>query len=272
MEEHLSPITLFVNHHLGPMALTLLQALHIQSKNPEMPIPQHVVMGFLVLALVTTFAVILRTRLSVEKPGGMQQIAELLLTNPMGLGIRDILDESAGRHARSFIYLIGTISIFILFSNLFSLFPWFSAPTGNVTVPLACASIIFVYFNWQGIRHLGPVHYAKQFAAGTEWWIAWLIFPVELISTLARLLSLTVRLYANIFASDMIYILFLGLLAQVFVTVWEKSPIAGFVVGVFPALIPLAFIALHLLVAFVQTIIFTVLPASYLGLATAEEH
>lgn len=272
MEERLSPITLFVNHHLGPMAAALLQALHIQSKNPEVPIPQHIVMGFLVLVLVSILAIIVRSRLSVEKPGAMQQIAELLITNPMRLGIRDILDESAGHHARSFIYLIGTISIFILFSNLFSLFPWFSAPTGSVTVPLACASIIFLYFNWQGIRHLGPVGYTKQFAAGTQWWIAWLIFPVELISTLARLLSLTVRLYANIFASDMIYSLFLGLLAQVFTTVYEKSAVAGLIVGIFPALIPLLFILLHLLVAFVQTIIFTVLPASYLGLATAEEH
>jgi F-type H+-transporting ATPase subunit a len=272
MEEHLSPITLFVNHYLGSAVLSLLHSLHIQPKNPELPIPQHIVMGFLVVLFLTILALILRSRLSVEKPGTMQQIAELLLTNPMRLGIRDILDESGGHHARSYIYLIGTISIFILFANLFSLFPWFDAPTGNVTVPLACASIIFLYFNWQGIRHLGPVHYAKNFAAGTQWWIAWLILPVEVISTLARLLSLTVRLYANIFASDMIYSLFLGLLAQVFLTVYEKSALLGLIVGIFPALIPLAFIALHLLVAFVQAIIFTVLPASYLGLATAEEH
>jgi F-type H+-transporting ATPase subunit a len=272
MEEHISPITSFVNHYLGSIALAIFEALHIQPKRPDLPIPQHIVMGFLVVLLLTVLVLILRLRLSVERPGAMQQIAELLITNPMRLGIRDILDESAGAHGRSYLYLIGTISIFILFSNLFSLFPWFDAPTGNVTVPLACASIIFLYFNWQGIRHLGPLHYAKQFAAGTQWWIAWLILPVEVISTLARLLSLTVRLYANIFASDMIYSLFLGLLAQVFVTVYEKSIVAGLIVGVFPALIPLVFIALHLLVAFVQTIIFTVLPASYLGLATAEDH
>src|SRR5580704_7771638 len=141
MEEHISPITLFVNHHFGSIALTILQALHIQPRKPDLPIPQHIVMGFLVLLLVTVFVLILRLRLSVEKPGAMQQVAELLITNPMRLGIRDILDESAGHHARSYIYLIGTISIFILFSNLLSLFPLFSAPTGNVSVPLACASI-----------------------------------------------------------------------------------------------------------------------------------
>jgi F-type H+-transporting ATPase subunit a len=271
MEENLSPITQLVNHYLGSLALAIFQALHIQPENQDLPIPQHVIMGALVLILVTVLAVILKSRLSVEKPGAMQQVAELLLTNPMRIGIRDILDESAGRHGRSFIYVIGAISIFILFSNLLSLFPLFSAPTGHVSVPLACASIIFLYFNWQGIRHQGALHYIKHFA-GPIWWMSWLIFPVELISTAARLLSLTVRLYANIFSSDLIYALFLGLLAQASTSVWDKSHFAGIIVGIFPALIPLVFIALHILVAFVQTLIFTVLPASYLAMATAQEH
>jgi F-type H+-transporting ATPase subunit a len=272
MEESYSPTTYFVNRHLGAMALSLLHALHIEPDNLALPIPQHVVMGVLVALFLTILAVILRQRLSVEKPGAMQQVAELLLTNPMKIGIRDILDETAGRHGRSFIYVIGTISIFILFANLFSLFPWFSAPTGHVSVPLGCATIIFLYFNWQGIKHHGPVNYAKHFA-GPVWWMAWLIFPVEVISTLARLLSLTVRLYANIFSSDLIYGLFLGLLADAFTTVWTKSALAGAIVAIFPALVPLLFIALHVLVAFVQALIFTVLPASYLGMATAsEEH
>jgi len=272
MEEQISPITHLVNHHLGPLAIAVLQALHIPSENPELPIPEPVIMAALVLLLVMILALILKPRLSVEKPGRMQQVAELLITNSMKLGIRDILDDGAGSHARSYVTVVGSVSLFILFSNLFSLFPWFSAPTGDVSAPLACASIIFVYFNWQGIRHNGLFGYLKHFAAGTEWWIAWLIMPVEMISTLARLLSLTVRLFANIFASDMIYGLFLSLLVQASLFAWGKSPVAGVVVGIFPVLIPFLFIALHILVAFVQAIIFTVLPASYLGMATAEEH
>jgi F-type H+-transporting ATPase subunit a len=272
MEEQISPITHLVNHYVGPPALAILQALHIPSENPELPIPEPLIMATLVLLLVAILVLILKSRLSVEKPGAMQQVAELLITNSMKLGIRDILDDSAGVHARSYIPLIGSISLFILFSNLFSLFPLFSAPTGDVSAPLACASIIFVYFNWQGARHHGVFGYLKHFAAGTKWWIAWLIMPVEMISALARLLSLTVRLFANIFASDMIYGLFLSLLVQATLFVWQKSPVAGIVVGIFPALVPLLFIALHLLVAFVQAVIFTVLPASYIGMATAEEH
>jgi len=272
MEEHISPITVFVNHYLGSLALAILHALHLQPENPELPIPQHVVMGIILVIGLTLVVLVLRSRLSVEKPGATQQIAEMLLTNPMRIGIRDVLDEAAGHHARSFLYFVGTISIFVLFSNLMSVFPWFTAPTSEKTVPLACASLTFLYFNYQGMKHLGPLHYLKNFSAGTPIWIAWLILPLEMISTCARVLSLTVRLYANIFASDMIYVIFVSLLSGVAAWGWSKSAALGAAFGIFPALIPLIFVALHLLVAFVQAFIFTALPSVYLGLATAEEH
>jgi F-type H+-transporting ATPase subunit a len=272
MEEPVSPITHFVNLYFGSFALSILRALHLKPEDPKLPIPQHIVMGLLLVVGLTLLALVLRSRLSVEKPGPMQQIAEMLLTNPMRIGIRDILDEAAGHHARTFIYFVGSISIFVLFSNLMSVFPLFSAPTGHKTVPLACASLTFLYFNFQGIRHLGLGHYLKNFTAGTPLWIAWLILPLEMISTCARVLSLTVRLYANIFASDMIYVIFVSLLSGVSAWGWSKSPVLGAAFGVFPALIPLVFVALHLLVAFIQAFIFTALPSVYLGLATSEEH
>jgi F-type H+-transporting ATPase subunit a len=270
MEEHVSILTVLANRYLGHAALALLAALHIEPENPALPIPEHIVMATLLLIIVTLLCLLLRPRLSVEKPGSMQQVAELLITNPRKFGIRDILDEAAGHKARKYVYIVGGISLFILLSNLMSIFPLFSAPTGNVTVPLACAGITFFYFNYQGIRHQGLIGYLKHFA-GPLWWMAWLIFPVEIISTVARLLSLTVRLYANIFSSDLIYGLFLSLLTQVFVWGWDKSPVLGLALGVFPAVVPLLFILLHLLVATVQAFIFTVLPAVYLGMATADE-
>lgn len=272
MEEHVSPVTHFVNHYFGSIALAILNALHIKPENATEPIPQQVVMALLVLVILTLFGLILRSRLSVEKPGTTQQIAELLLTNPMGIGIRDILDTAGGHHGRAFVSFVGTISVFVLTSNLMSLFPAFSAPTGHPTVPLACATLTFLYFNVQGVRHVGLGHYLKSFTAGTPWWIAWMIFPLEVLSTCARLLSLTVRLFANILASDLIYLIFVGLLSGVATWGWQKSPALGVAFGIFPALVPLGFIVLHLLVAFVQTLIFTALPAAYLGLATSEEH
>src|ERR1700675_549927 len=108
MVEHASPITHFVNHYFGWIAMAILNALRQKPDNPELPIPQHIVMSILMILAVTVVALILRLRLSVEKPGPLQQGAEMLLTNPMKIGIRDILDDAAGHHARSFLYFVGT--------------------------------------------------------------------------------------------------------------------------------------------------------------------
>src|SRR5215471_6954519 len=118
MEEHIFGLTKFVNHLLGPLALSLLHALHIAPDNPDLPIPQHVVMGLVVVTVGTLLSLFLRARLSAERPGATQQIAELILTNPLGIGIRDLLEENTGHHALQYIAFVGTISIFILLGNL----------------------------------------------------------------------------------------------------------------------------------------------------------
>jgi len=276
MEEHVSQITVWFNHIFAPIALRLLHALHIQPKDYEAPIPEYVVMSLIVLVLCTILALILRARLSIERPGALQQGAELLLANPLGFGIKDLLEENVAHGGDKFIAFTGSIAIFILFANLLSVFPAFSSPTGNAVVPLACACLTFIYFNWQGIRHHGPFHYLLTFAGSPkqlgDWVLAVLLFPVELISTSARLLSLTVCLWANIFASDLIYMIFLGLLLGPAQWGWHKSPILGIALAAFPAVFPILFIGLHIFVSVIQAYIFTVLPSIYLGLATADEH
>jgi F-type H+-transporting ATPase subunit a len=276
MEEHVSPITQWFNHIFAPIALWLLHALHIQPKDYDTPIPEYVVMSLLVLLLCTILAVIVRTRLSVERPGAVQQVAELLLTNPLGFGIKDLLEENVGHGGEKYIAFTGSISIFILLANLLSIFPAFSAPTAFVYVPLACASLTFVYFNWQGVRHHGVGHYLLTFAGSpknaADYALAFLLFPVELISTAARLLSLTVRLWANIFASDMLYTIFLSLLVKLTFFAWGKFAVLGAVLAILPVAVPMAFIGLHIFVAIIQAYVFTVLPSIYLGIATADEH
>src|SRR5213082_41248 len=263
MPEHVTWLTQFVNHHLGHFALALLAALHIQPSNPELPIPDHVVMAFVVVILGTILAVVLRSRLSVEKPGAMQQVAEMLLTNPMGFGIKDLLEENVPHGATQFIPFVGAISVFVLLGNLMGALPssLLKAPTGNVMVPLACAVLTFIYFNWQGIRRHGLIHYLLTFAGSPKdigsWILAVLMFPVEVVSTTARVLSLTVRLWANMFASDLIYLIFLGLLAGGASFGWSKSPILGVVLALFPATIPVAFIGLHVFVSVIQAYVFT---------------
>jgi F-type H+-transporting ATPase subunit a len=233
-------------------------------------------MSLIVLIFCTILALILRPQLSVERPGAMQQIAELLLTNPMGFGIKDLLEENVGHEANRFIAFTGSVSIFILFSNLLSLFPAFRSPTGVAIVPLSCALLTFLYFNYQGFRHHGIGGYLKTFAGSphdvSSWILAVLLFPVEIISTTARILSLTVRLWANIFASDLIYMIFLGLLLGPVEWAWTKSPILGIAFGIFPAFVPIVFVALHIFVSVIQAYVFTVLPSIYLGTAIADEH
>ncbi len=278
MEEHISRLTEWVNHLLGPIALSVLHALHVQPTDSSHPIPEYLVMDVVVLVVGTVLAFIVRSRLSVERPGGLQQAAEMLLTNPLGFGIKDLLEENVGHGSEKFIAFTGSISIFVLLANLLGLIPAFSSPTGGSMpiVPLACALLTFLYFNWQGLRHHGLMHYLLTFAGSPkkipDWLLAILLFPVELISTSARILSLTVRLWANIFASDLIYVIFLGLLVGPAQWGWSKSPVLGVILGIFPALIPLLFIALHIFVSIIQAYVFTVLPSIYLGLAVAEEH
>jgi F-type H+-transporting ATPase subunit a len=276
MTEHVTGLTQLVNHYLGQFALALLSWLHVTPENPETPIPEHVVMGVVVLILGTLLALFLRSRLSVEKPGATQQVAELLLTNPLGFGIKDLLEENVHHGALKLIPFVGTISVFVLLSNLLSVFPLFAAPTANKSVPLGCAILTFWYFNWQGVRHHGVGRYLLTFAGSPrkfgDWLLSILLFPVEIVSTSARILSLTVRLWANIVASDLLYSIFLSLFSMATVAAWSKSPAFGAVIAVLPATIPIAFIGLHIFVAIIQAYIFTVLPSVYLGMATADEH
>ena len=271
MHEHLNWFTILLNNWFGHLALAVLSAFHVTPKDSAYPIPNFVAASVMVALIGMLFFLWLRPRISVDRPGGTQQVMEMLLTNPMGVGVRDLLDENIDHGARSYLPMVGAISIFILFANCISLVPAFESPTGHPSVPLACAMLTFAYYNWSGLRHLGPIGYAKQFA-GPVTWLAWLIFPVEIVSHTARLLSLTVRLWANIFASELIYVIFLGLCMAPGLSLEHTHPALGYALGIFPIIIPVAFMGLHLFVAIVQAFVFTILPALYIGMATADEH
>lgn len=271
MEHNVSWLTHLVNRYLGSFALQILQALHIQPADTSLPIPTNVVMLAAAVLLGSLLALWLRQRLSVENPGGLQQVAEILMTNPLGFGIKDLLEENAGHEGLQYVPLVGSVSVLILISNLLGVIPTFSSPTAEVPVPLGCAIVTFLYFNWRGIRHHGVGGYLKHFA-GPIWWLAPLMFPVEIISTCARMLSLTVRLWANIFASDLLYVIFLGLLVEPVLWGMQRSVALGGVLGVFTVFIPPLFIGLHIFVSIIQTYVFTLLPSMYIGFATAEEH
>src|SRR5260370_41761094 len=123
MEEHILGVTKLLNWLLGKPAAALLSALHIDPENPQYPIPNHIAMEFVVFAFVVVFFLWLKSRLSVDRPGGTQQCLEILLTNPMGLGVRDLLQSMAGHRSGRHIAMFGSIWVVVFVSEPVALRP-----------------------------------------------------------------------------------------------------------------------------------------------------
>jgi F-type H+-transporting ATPase subunit a len=268
-EEHVLPITKLVNFLFAKPVLGLFALLHITPASTEYPIPNFFAMEFVVFAFAIVFFLWLRARMSVERPGATQQCMEFFLSNPMGLGVKDLLRDIVGHDTEQHVPLLGTIGMFILLCNLAALVPGFMSPTAEKTVPLACAVVVFLYYNYWGIEHHGP-GYVKTLV-GPVWWLAWLIVPVETISHFARMLSLTVRLWANMFVGELTYLVFLGLTVALF-SYLSHSNAAGYISGVVPIGIPIILFVFHVFEAFLQAFIFTILSVVYVSLAVAEAH
>lgn len=269
-EEQVLSVTKWVNWLLGKPALWLYRALHVQAGNRAYPISNFFAMELIVFAFAIVFFLWLRRRLSVDKPGATQQCMELFMTNPMGMGVKDLVDDIVGHGGERHIPIMGSIGMFILLCNLVALIPGFMSPTAEVTVPLACAVVVFLYYNWYGIRHHGPGGYGKTLM-GPVLAISPLMVLIETISHFARILSLTVRLWANMLVSELIYMTFLGLTMALFLFAAHLNPV-GYISGVIPVGIPLALDLFHVFEAILQAFIFTILAVIYLGLAVSEEH
>jgi F-type H+-transporting ATPase subunit a len=201
-------------------------------------------MELLVFFVLVLYFIVVRMSLSVEKPGGVQHLAELSQEF-----VSSQSEAIIGHGYERFTSYLTALGLFILLSNLMGLVPGLESPTANVVVPLGFALVTFFYYHYNGIRSNG-VSYYKQFV-GPVWWLYPLLIPIEIISHCARVLSLTVRLYANMFAGDLVTLAFFSLL---------------------PIGLPLIFLFLHLGVAVVQTYVFMLLAMTYLSLAIAHEH
>jgi F-type H+-transporting ATPase subunit a len=236
--------TQLLNHYLGGVTTSLLRLLHVEPARPTNPISDVVAMQLLVVLVLIIFFIIVRLRLSVEKPGKLQHTVEMVEEFISGQASQ-IIGHGYERHVPYFVAL----GYFILLANLLGLIPGFESPTANPTVPLGCAVVTFIYYHVFGVSHHGW-HYIKQFL-GPVLVLSPLLFVIEFISHFARILSLTVRLYANMFAGDMVTLAFFSLV---------------------PVLVPVAFLGLHLFVALVQTFIFVILAVVYVGMAVSEEH
>jgi F-type H+-transporting ATPase subunit a len=236
--------TAILNRFFAGPVTGLLQALHIDPKFPQAPITNAVAMQLLVFLFLVLMFILVRASLSVDKPGGLQHVFE----GAHGF-VESQSEEIIGHHSERYTPFLMTLTFFILISNLLGLIPGFESPTAVPIVPLGCAICAFVYYQSQGFRQHG-IAYLKHFM-GPMWWLAIIMVPIEIISHLARMLSLTVRLYANMFAGDMVTWVFFSLV---------------------PIGVPIIFLALHLGVSLLQTYIFILLTMVYLSGAVAEEH
>jgi F-type H+-transporting ATPase subunit a len=196
-----------------------------------------------VLFMVVLFGY-LRGRLSVDRPGKLQHIFEVTYDF-----VRSSSLEIVGDQGPRYISFFGTIFLFILFCNLIGIIPGFDSPTMYTMVPLGFAVTTLVFYNLTGFREHG-IGYLKQFF-GPLLWLAWLMLPIEILSHLARPLSLTVRLFANMFAGEQVYLTFISLTKLVF---------------------PVIFIGLHTFVSLLQAYIFMLLAMVYVSGAVSHEH
>ncbi|HEV2297208.1 MAG TPA: FoF1 ATP synthase subunit a [Candidatus Acidoferrales bacterium] len=263
-------ITKLVNWLLGKPAVAILALLDVHPANSHYPIPNFFAMELVVFLFAVIFFLWLKARMSVDSPGATQQCMEFFLSNPMGVGVKDLLDDIIGHGSEKHLAIIGSIAMFVVISNLAGLVPGFMSPTAEKTVPLGCAAVVFLYYHWQGLRHLGPVGYAKTFM-GPVRGISPAMVIVESVSHLGRLLSLTVRLWANMMVGEMLYMLFLGI-TIVLVLFVGKLNVLGYGLGFLPVGIPMLFIILHAFESILQAFIFTILPIVYLAFAVSEEH
>ena len=215
---------------------------------PENAIPWYTVMFFIACILSVTIIWIFKGRLSAAEPGGGQQTLELGV-----LSVRSMLEDIVGPHGLKYFPVVMTFAVLILVSNLMGLFPLFMSPTSATSVTFALGISSFVYYNYIGISENGLFRHLKHFA-GPVWWIAPLIFPIEIISNLIRPFSLGIRLFGNLFADE-----------KVLETVAHLAPpITWFA--------PIALMPLSVFVAFIQTFVFILLSQLYLSEVSHPPH
>ena len=228
---------------IHPSLWTTLLAGLLHKDVHDLALYDHVVATSIVFLILTVMGLVLKSRLSLT-PNGFQQTIEVVLE-----GLIDMLHENIGKDGKKYLPLIGSLAFFIFMANFMGMVPSFSAATGNLNTTVACALIVFLYYNYQGLREHGAA-YVKHFM-GPIPWLAPLMFPIEIIGHLARPFSLSVRLFGNISGEHIVSAVFYGMI---------------------PFLVPVPIMAIGLFAAFLQTFIFIMLTQVYLAGALSHEH
>jgi F-type H+-transporting ATPase subunit a len=266
---HTPLIVEFVNHYLGePLHRIQMQTTHrfwtwffekigttpeavFGEYTPENAIPWYTIMFVIACILSVIVIGLLKGKLSEDdpKPGQMTLEAGFL-------AIRDLVVSVVGEHGFKYFPVIATFAVLVLISNLMGTFPLFMSPTASVNVTFALGIASFVYYNYVGIsengllKHIGHLS-GPRLPLIMALFITPLIFSIELISNMIRPLTLGVRLFANMFADEMIFLQITNL----------APPYTQII-------LPLILLVLAVFVAFVQTLVFTLLSSIYVSEVT----
>jgi len=228
---------------IHPSVWTTLLAKLLHKDLHEFALYDHVIASGIVFVILLAIALIVKSKIKMI-PGSLQQVIELAVEGLLGM-----LDENIGKTGRKYMPLIGTLAFFIFVSNLMGMLPTFSASTANFNTTVACALIVFVYYNIEGLREHG-IGYVKHFM-GPMPVLAPLMFPIEIISHLARPFSLGIRLFGNISGEHTVTLVFYSMI---------------------PWLLPVPLMAIGLFAAFLQTFVFIMLTQVYIAGAIAHDH
>jgi F-type H+-transporting ATPase subunit a len=240
--EHSLAVVELANRLFGRPVAAFLALVGIRVEDPAHCIPDYVVMVFIVAAfMILFFSLAGRKRAAV--PGKLQNVLEMIVGFFEGL-----LVDVIGPEGKRYVPVIGTVGLFIFFSNLLGLIPGFMSPTAKLNVTVGCALTVFFYYHVQGMRAQGTLRYLKHFM-GPIPALAPLMVPIEVISHFSRPVSLSIRLFSNIFAEEVLIVV---------------------IASIIPYILPLPFMALSMFTGFLQAFVFVLLSCIYI--AGAVEH
>jgi F-type H+-transporting ATPase subunit a len=241
--EHSLYIVELFNKIFAKPVVAFLGLLGIEPKHPESPIPDYIVMCILVAAFLIVVFGLASRRLSLI-PSKRQSALELIVQMFEGL-----LTDLIGEQGKRYLPMIGTVGLFIFSANMLGLVPGFMSPTSKLNVTAGCALTVFVYYHWQGMKAQGVLKYLKHFS-GPIPALAPLMLPIEIISHFSRPVSLSLRLFGNIFAEELLIVV---------------------IASIVPFVLPLPFMAIAIFTATIQAFVFVLLACIYIAGAVAHE-
>jgi F-type H+-transporting ATPase subunit a len=241
--EHSLLIVELFNKAFGKPLAALLGLFGVKIADPSHLVPDYIVMSLIVVIVLGLVFGLASRKLSLV-PTKRQAALELII------GLFDgLIMDTIGESGKKYLPVIGSVGIFVFTCNMLGLIPGFMSPTSKLNVTLGCALVVFVYYHWQGMKAQGVLRYLKTFA-GPIPAMAPLMFPIELISHFSRPVSLSMRLFGNIFAEDLLILI---------------------MASIIPFVLPLPFMALAIFTALIQSFVFVLLSCIYIAGAVAHE-